>query len=54
MLGHMLLEPKMLGRCIFCFVLYASCKSLSLETPLWHENNNKKVGGSLQESSLEQ
>jgi hypothetical protein len=53
-LGHKLLEPKMLGCCIFCFVLFVNCKSLSLETPLWHGNDNEKVGASFHESPFEQ
>jgi hypothetical protein len=44
----------MLGCCIFCFVLFASCKSLSSKTPLWHGNDNEKVGASLHEFLIEQ
>ncbi len=53
-LGHKLLESEMLGHCIFCFDLFTGCKSLSLETPLWYDNDIKEVGASFHEPSLEQ
>lgn len=54
MMGHKSLESEMLGHCIFCFVMFTGCKSLSLETPLWHDNDNEEIGASFLESSLEQ
>jgi hypothetical protein len=53
-LGHKSLEFELLGHCIFCFVLFTDCKSLSFQTSLWHDNDSEEVGASFHASSLEQ